>query len=83
MWVRTAISDGRSCCGLRRREGGVDGVHVVAVADRLHVPAVRLEARADVLGEGQIGRAVDGDVIVVVEDDEPAETLMPGEGGSF
>ena len=34
----------------------------------LHVPAVGLEARADVLGERELGVALDRDVVVVVEE---------------
>ena len=51
-----------------------DRVHVLRVVDVLDVPAVRLEAGALVLGrEGQRGRAVDRDVVVVVDVDERAE----------
>src|SRR5258708_25076830 len=42
-------------------------------------PAVRLESFADVLGKGERGGAIDGDVIVVVEDLELAELQVPGE----
>ena len=36
------------------------------------VPAVGLEASADVLGEGDVGAAVDGDAVAVVEADQLA-----------
>ena len=67
--------------GLGRRQGGVDRLEVVAVVDVLHVPAVGLEAAAPVLGEGEVGAAVDADVVVVVEDDELAEAEVPGQRG--
>ena len=44
-----------------------------------HVPAVGLEAPADVLGERELGVAVDGDVVVVVDDDQPAQPEVAGE----
>ena len=68
---------------LRGGDGRVDGVDVVAVGHLLHVPVVGGEARADVLGEGEVGGAVDGDVVVVVEDDELAELLVAGERGGL
>ena len=69
--------------GLGRRQGGVDGRDVVAVAHPLCVPAVGVEPRAHVLGEGDVGAALDGDVVVVVEDDELAETQVPGQRGGL
>ena len=83
MCVRTAISDGRARLGLGGADRRVDGLDVVAVGDLLHVPAVGLEARADVFGEGEVGGAVDGDVVVVVEDDELAQLLVTGERGGL
>jgi hypothetical protein len=53
-------------------------VNVVAVADLEHPPAVALEAARDVLGKRKRGVAVDGDVIVVVDDGELAEPKMAG-----
>ena len=79
MTVRSTMSVGRSDSLRAVGEGGVDGVEVVAVGHVQHVPAVALEAPADVLGEGQVGVAVDGDAVVVVEHDELAELQVPGE----
>ena len=45
----------------------------------LHVPAVGLVARADVLGEGELGVALDRDVVVVVEADQLAEPEVAGQ----
>jgi hypothetical protein len=56
---------------------------VVAVGDPLHVPVVGGKAGADVFGEGEVGGAVDADVVVVVEDDELAELLMAGKRGGL
>ena len=46
---------------------------------RSDVPAVGLEAAGHVLGEGERRCAVDGDVVVVVDDGELAEPEMTGE----
>ena len=52
--------------------------HLAEVAD---APAVGLEALLDVVVVGQLGRPVDGDVVVVVEGDEAAETEVAGQRG--
>jgi hypothetical protein len=51
--------------------------------DRLGVPAVRLVAPQHVLGEGDLGVALDRDVVVVVDDDEVAELLGARDRGRF
>ena len=68
--------------GLGGLDRGVQGVDVLAVAvraagpvDELHVPAVRLVAREDVLGERDLGVALDRDVVVVPQHDEVAQLL--------
>jgi len=70
-----------------RRLGGrdrlVDGLDVVAVRHALHVPAVGGEAGADVFAEGEVGGAVDRDVVVVVEHDQLAELLVAGQRGGL
>ena len=64
---------------LRGLDGPVDP-GVIAAVHRLHVPAVRLEPLRHVLaGEGERGLAVDGDAVVVVEVDEPAELVVARE----
>ena len=45
------------------------------------MPAVPLVALADVLGERELGVALDRDVVLVVERDQPAETEVPGKRG--
>ena len=86
--VRRAVPDRRAHGDDRRpvflRDGRpnrrVDGVEVrVAVLDAQHLPAVRLVAAQDVLGEGLRGRAVERDVVVVVEIHELAELQVPGQ----
>ncbi len=53
---------------------------VVRVVHGLHVPAVGLEALVDVLPiETQRRRPVEGDVVVVVQVDDPAEPKLPGQ----
>ena len=63
--------------------GGLDGrlhrVELQVLAEVLDVPAVRLVALADVLGEGERGVALDRDVVVVVEDDQAAEAEVAAE----
>jgi len=89
--VRRAVGDVRAQrdqrrprrLGLGRRQGGVDGLAVVAVVHALHVPAVGLETHEPVLGERQVGGAVDADVVVVVEDDQLAQGEVPGERGGL
>ena len=62
----------------------VDLVGVVGdLAQVLHVPAVGLEALGHVVAVGQLGRAVDADVVVVVDVDEPAQAEVAGEGRRF
>ena len=59
----------------RGRERG----EIVAVVDLRGVPAVGLEAKRHVLRERERGRAVDGDLVGVVEDDQLAEAEVARE----
>jgi hypothetical protein len=61
----------------------LDAPQVVGVADAQHVPAIGLEARGDVLGEGDAGLAFDGDVVVVVDPAEVVQGEMARERGRF
>ena len=54
---------------LRLANGGIDRFEIVAVGDLLHVPAVGLKPPRGVVGEGEVGRPVDRDPIVIVEPD--------------
>ena len=73
--------EGRLGLGLGRDDGGVESRQVVAVGHGLRVPAVGVEARHAVLGEGQLGGAVERDEVVVVEHDELAQAEMAGQRG--
>ncbi len=62
----------------------LDRLEIVPVLHRERVPAVGLEALRDVLpGEREAGRAVDRDLVVVVEEDAAAEGEVPGERGGL
>ena len=68
---------------LRVRNRLAQQTEVVRIADVLHVPTLRLEPCTAVLPEGDRRRAVDRDVVVVVEVDELAETEVAGERRRF
>ena len=55
----------------------------VFAGGRLDMPTRRLEALRDVFAERQTGRAVDRDLVVVVQVDEVAEAEMTGERRRF
>ena len=68
--------------GVERRVEGVDVVAVVG-RDFLRVPTVSSVARADVLGEREIGRTGERHFVIVVQNDQLAELEVAGERGSF
>jgi len=55
----------------------------MAVDGAEHLPAVGFEALAGVIGEPSANVAVDGDLIVIVEDDELAEAQGAGQRTGF
>src|SRR3972149_2374192 len=65
---------------LRRPEGDIYRLHIVPI-DTLHVPTVSSKARRDVIAVSQISRPIYRDVVIVVEDDQPAQTQVPGQRG--
>ena len=69
--------------GLEALERAGDEAEVVGVADPLHVPAIAHEARGDVVVVGDLGVAVDRDVVVVVDPAEVVELLVAGERGGL
>ena len=87
--VRRAVADvaveddqRRPALGLAEdRERILDALEIVGVADPQHVPAIGEEARRDILGEGDAGVALDGDVVVVVDPAQVVEAEMAGERG--
>jgi hypothetical protein len=70
-------------------ERGVELLHVFLVFARLgpvhtlDVPAVGLVALQDILGEGDVGVVLDGDVVLIVDNNEVAEFLVAGQRGSL
>ena len=80
MWLRTMIERRALVLLLRVRDCAPNRGEVIDVGDVLDMPAVGLEALALVLRiEGERRRPVDGDAIVVVEEDELAEPERAGE----
>ena len=74
MCERRTISDGRASSARAAEKRGSQRVEVVRVVDVLDVPPVRLEALALVLADvADRRRAVDRDVVVVVDVDEAPE----------
>ncbi len=53
------------------------------LAEVLGMPAVSVEALDGVVVEGDLGGAVDGDVVVVVDVNEPPEPEVPGQGSGL
>jgi hypothetical protein len=64
--------------GLQR---GEDAGDVLPALDDLHVPAVGLVPLRGVLGQGDRRVVLDRDLVVVVDDGEVAQLLVPGQGG--
>ncbi len=83
MWLSTMISVGRSSVALKVSNARVIRLEVVGVADPGDVPAVAHEARGDVVVVGDLGVAVDRDVVVVVDPAEVVEPLVAGERGGL
>src|SRR2546426_4723091 len=87
--VRTAVRDVRAHDDQRRpvrdAPGGgerrIECAEVIAVRHALHVPAVALEPLRRVVRKREIGLAVDGDAVVVVDPYQTAELQMAGEIG--
>ena len=82
---RRAVADDRPAGDHRgpalvagRLHGGGQRGRIVPV-DRLDVPAAGLEAPCLVVGGRQAGRPVDGNFVVVEQDDQPAEPEMAGQ----
>ncbi len=64
----------------RDAQRALEGVGVLGcLAQLLHVPPVGLEPPGGVVAQGELGRTVDRDVVVVVHADEAAEALVAGQ----
>ena len=77
MWLSRMMNVGRSFVCWKTSQAPLDAIEIVGIADAQHVPAVGQEPRGDVLGEGDVGLALDGDVVVVVD---PAEVVEARDG---
>src|SRR2546422_3916656 len=85
--VRAAVRDVRAHDDQRRPvrdapgrgERRIECAEVVAVRHALHVPAVALEPLGRVVRKREIGLAIYGDAVVVVDPDQTAELQMAGE----
>ena len=82
MWVRATMSEGRpsSARAAVRRRVHLGHVHPVHLLD---LPAKGGEAGAHVLREGDVGGGGQGDLVGIVEDDEPAEAEIAGQRGGL
>jgi hypothetical protein len=84
MWLRrtsrVGLASGRPPGLHGLPDGGFEPVDVVGhLPEVAHIPAVGREALGHVVVVGQLGRPVDGDVVVVVERHQPAQAEMPGQ----
>jgi hypothetical protein len=80
---KTRPAPGSRCASRLRDRGGdrlVNLAQRIGVAHLGDVPAVGLEAFADVLGELDVGSAFEGDVIAVVKDRKLAQAEMQAAG---
>ena len=73
--------DGRAVgVGLGGADRGAELLRgVVAALDDEDLPVVGLVALGNVLGEGKASVAVDGDLVVIVQDDDLAQAEVPSE----
>ncbi len=76
--------EGRPAAGLgERAQRLLDPPDVVRIADTHDIPAVCDEARDHILGEGDRGVSLDGDVVVVVNPAEVVEAEVTRQGRGF
>ena len=69
--------------GLGRFHGPVDGVHIVAVLHLQHLPAIGAVAGGGVLAQGDVGVALDGDLVAVIEHDELGQAQRARQGAGL
>ncbi len=71
---------GSSCLGDGVASGLLEDVEIIRVLTYVNdLPAVRSEACGGVVVQGQFSRAVDSDVVVVIEDGQPVKPESTGE----
>ena len=77
--------DDRRCIvgGKELIQGAGELAEIVRVRDPDDIPAIRFETLGDVLGEGNVGVAVNGHVVVVEDPAQVGQFEMPGQGRSF
>ena len=59
------------------------GVVLVAVGNVLHMPAEGLISLADILCEGKVGVAINGDLVVIIDGDQLAQAPVTCQGGTL
>ena len=69
--------------GFRLFYGAFERVHIVGVVHFEHLPALRLESRGHVLGKGAVGISLDGDIVVVVKENEFSQFMGTRERASL
>lgn len=69
--------------GFRLFYGAFERVHIVGVIHFEHLPALRLESRGHVLGKGAVGISLDGDIVVVVKENEFSQFMGTRERASL
>ena len=80
MWLRRITRLGRSASAMPSRMPASIASRSLATSPSSHdVPAVAGEPLRDVVGVRELGGAVDGDVVVVVHVDDPAEAEVARE----
>ncbi len=80
MWLRSTMQRRAIFFAHRAAHGLLEPVDVVrGLAHSLDVPAVRLESLRGIVAVGELGGAVDRDVVVVVHVDEATELEVAGE----
>src|SRR6185437_10610553 len=65
--------------GLGCGDSGLESNQVIPVVNHLNVPVVGLEAQRDIFGVAEFGRPVEGDEVVIIEDDQLAEVQRSGQ----
>src|SRR3972149_10616322 len=68
--------------GLGCAQRGIDHVNVVPIHS-LHMPPIGFKALSNVLSEGQVSAAIDGNPVIVVQVDEFTKAKVPGKRGRF
>jgi len=83
IWVRTAMREGLRVFLLGGSNGPFYGAEVGAVFDLLHMPPVGFEAKRSLFRKGQVRAPLDGDVIVIVKEDQFSQSEVAGQGGGL